>query len=264
MAFIGNGAQLTDLDAGDIASGTLPVARGGTGTTSPSIVAGSGISVSGTWPNQTVAASGGGQLRTQTFTSSTTWTCPTGVTSVFAVVFGGGGGGVGAYFQSAGGGYGGVASGMYTVTPGTNYTITVGGGGTSVSTSGASTYQAGAGGTSSFASFCSASGGGGGRTQNCDFNQTGANGTGSGGTLLNSRVSDETSVYTYMQFSGGGDRYAQSGENSPVEWSPTLTTNNRSMRPGVRGGAIAGNMRSSSSGNGCGGVSGVVFLQYVG
>lgn len=34
MAFIGNGAQLTDLDAGDIASGTLPVARGGTGVTS--------------------------------------------------------------------------------------------------------------------------------------------------------------------------------------------------------------------------------------
>jgi hypothetical protein len=60
MAFIGNGAQLTDLDAGDIASGTLPVARGGTGTASPSLVAGSGISVSGTWPNQTVAASGGG------------------------------------------------------------------------------------------------------------------------------------------------------------------------------------------------------------
>jgi hypothetical protein len=59
MAFIGNGAQLTDLDAGDIASGTLPVARGGTGTASPSIVAGSGISVSGTWPNQTIASSGG-------------------------------------------------------------------------------------------------------------------------------------------------------------------------------------------------------------
>ena len=35
MAFIGNGAQLTDLDAGDIASGTLAVARGGTGVTSP-------------------------------------------------------------------------------------------------------------------------------------------------------------------------------------------------------------------------------------
>jgi hypothetical protein len=41
---------------------TLPlsVANGGTGTTTPNIVAGSGISVSGTWPNQTVTNTGGG------------------------------------------------------------------------------------------------------------------------------------------------------------------------------------------------------------
>jgi hypothetical protein len=60
MAFIGNGAQLTDLDAGDIASGTLPVARGGTGTASPSLVGGTNITISGSWPNQTVTAAGGG------------------------------------------------------------------------------------------------------------------------------------------------------------------------------------------------------------
>jgi hypothetical protein len=60
MAFIGNGAQLTDLDAGDIASGTLPVARGGTGTASPSLVGGTNITISGSWPNQTVTAGGGG------------------------------------------------------------------------------------------------------------------------------------------------------------------------------------------------------------
>ena len=40
-------------------SGTLPVANGGTGTTTPSIVAGSNITVTGTWPNQTIASSGG-------------------------------------------------------------------------------------------------------------------------------------------------------------------------------------------------------------
>ena len=60
MAFIGNGAQLTDLDAGDIASGTLPIARGGTGTSSPSLVGGTNITISGSWPNQTVTAAGGG------------------------------------------------------------------------------------------------------------------------------------------------------------------------------------------------------------
>jgi hypothetical protein len=37
-------------------TGTLPVANGGTGTSTPSLVAGSGISVSGSFPNQTIAA----------------------------------------------------------------------------------------------------------------------------------------------------------------------------------------------------------------
>jgi hypothetical protein len=40
-------------------TGTLPVANGGTGTTTPSIVAGTNITVTGSWPNQTIASSGG-------------------------------------------------------------------------------------------------------------------------------------------------------------------------------------------------------------
>jgi hypothetical protein len=39
-------------------AGTLAVANGGTGTATPSIVAGTNITVTGTWPNQTIAASG--------------------------------------------------------------------------------------------------------------------------------------------------------------------------------------------------------------
>lgn len=38
-------------------TGTLPVANGGTGTTTPSLVQGTGITISGTWPNQTVTNS---------------------------------------------------------------------------------------------------------------------------------------------------------------------------------------------------------------
>jgi hypothetical protein len=38
-------------------TGLLPVANGGTGTATPSIVAGSNVTVTGTWPNQTIAAS---------------------------------------------------------------------------------------------------------------------------------------------------------------------------------------------------------------
>jgi len=41
-------------------TGQLPVANGGTGTATPSIVAGTNVTVTGTWPNQTIAASGGG------------------------------------------------------------------------------------------------------------------------------------------------------------------------------------------------------------
>jgi hypothetical protein len=40
------------------ATGTLAVAHGGTGTTTPSLVGGTNITVSGSWPNQTITATG--------------------------------------------------------------------------------------------------------------------------------------------------------------------------------------------------------------
>jgi hypothetical protein len=45
----------------------LPVTSGGTGTTTPSIVAGTNVTVSGTWPNQTISSSGTGGAGTETF-----------------------------------------------------------------------------------------------------------------------------------------------------------------------------------------------------
>jgi len=41
-------------------TGILPVANGGSGTSSPSLVAGTNVTVTGSWPNQTVSASGAG------------------------------------------------------------------------------------------------------------------------------------------------------------------------------------------------------------
>jgi hypothetical protein len=58
-------------------TGQLPVANGGTGTATPSIVAGSNITVTGTWPNQTIAASAGG--------SGTVTSVAATVPSVFSV-----------------------------------------------------------------------------------------------------------------------------------------------------------------------------------
>jgi hypothetical protein len=52
-------------------TGTLPVANGGTGTATPSIVAGTNVTVTGTWPNQTIAASGGGGSGTVTSVAAT-------------------------------------------------------------------------------------------------------------------------------------------------------------------------------------------------
>jgi hypothetical protein len=41
-------------------SGILPIANGGTATATPALVAGSGVTITGTWPNQTIAATGTG------------------------------------------------------------------------------------------------------------------------------------------------------------------------------------------------------------
>ena len=41
-------------------SGLLAIARGGTGTATPNLVAGSNITITGSWPNQTISSSGGG------------------------------------------------------------------------------------------------------------------------------------------------------------------------------------------------------------
>jgi hypothetical protein len=65
----------------------------------------------------------------QTFTSSTTWVCPGGVTEVEYLVVAGGGGG-GRTNCGAGGGAGGYRTNpSFAVTAGTSYTITVGAGG---------------------------------------------------------------------------------------------------------------------------------------
>lgn len=65
-------------------------------------------------------------------TGSHTWTCPGGVTSIVAAMFGSGGGGgtTGAVNGSGGGGGGGFGRrNAMAVTPGNNYTVTVGAGG---------------------------------------------------------------------------------------------------------------------------------------
>ena len=123
----------------------------------------------------------------QVFTSTGTFTVPTGVTALKVTVIGGGGAGekvTAASKKARGGGAGGCAIEWLTsLTPGASIAVTIGAGGTA-----GGDATAGDGATSSFASYCSATGGQGGDTNsgspgegNQEIGHTG--GAGSGGTF---------------------------------------------------------------------------------
>jgi hypothetical protein len=71
----GTATNLTGLPLTTGVTGVLPVANGGNGTATPSLVAGSNVTITGTWPNQTVASTAGGS---GTVTSVATGTGLTG------------------------------------------------------------------------------------------------------------------------------------------------------------------------------------------
>lgn len=55
----GTATNLTGLPLTTGVTGLLPVANGGTGTATPALVAGTNVTITGTWPNQTINSSGG-------------------------------------------------------------------------------------------------------------------------------------------------------------------------------------------------------------
>ena len=115
----------------------------------------------------------------QVFTSSGTWTKPSGISLIKVTVVGGGGGG-GGYdvtwgdYTTAGAGAGGTAIKMIDVSSITSETVTIGSGGSA----GTGSNSGSSGGTSSFGSHCSASGGGG-----SDRSVAGTGGIGSSGDI---------------------------------------------------------------------------------
>ena len=210
---------------------TAPTAASGTATTQIATTA---------FVSSAVSAVPSGQIQSQVFGTSSSWTAPAGVTRVRASVIGGGGGGAAHSGgnqdpDSASGGSGGTAVGVYTVTPGTTYTVTVGAGGAGISLDGTATGTAGAGGTTSFASFCSATGGAGAFAAS-GGSTNGANGAGSNGTIRNGVGAMALGLF-------GGTN----SSSSAAVWSSTSA-----FQPG-------------SGGNGfVGGVGGVVYLEWVG
>ena len=170
-----------------------------------------------------------------TGTGTFNFTCPTGVTKVRAtVIAGGGGSGDDGCSSGQSGGYGGVGVGVYTVVPGTVYSVTVGNGGAASSRPG----NGSAGGSSSFYTFLTTTGGGGGAQTVGQASPGGA----TGATLKNTNSGS-------FSFTGSSFGTTVSGAGTK-SWG--IST---SYAPGSGAGPTYA---------GGGGVSGVVFLEYVG
>ena len=175
-------ATLQSLTVNDTANLTLPI---GTSANRPTI-------------NSTVVSF--------TTVGTTTWTAPTGVTSVEVLVVAGGGGG--GYEMGGGGGGGGVLyNSAFPVTPTTVYTVTVGGGGTGRTTNSDNTNNAG---NSVFSTITAIGGGAGGCNSN-PYNGTatggrptsGGSGGGSGENSSNGRIDGAPGTFG-QGFAGGG------------------------------------------------------------
>lgn len=73
-----------------ISLGIVPVNYGGTGTSTPSLVAGTNVTITGTWPNQTISSTGGGGGSTWTPNTTTGGSmsvpAPTGATTSGGIV----------------------------------------------------------------------------------------------------------------------------------------------------------------------------------
>lgn len=75
----GTATNLTGLPLTTGVTGILPVANGGNGTATPSLVAGTNVTITGTWPNQTVASTGGGGVTS--FSAGSTGLTPSTATT---------------------------------------------------------------------------------------------------------------------------------------------------------------------------------------
>lgn len=159
------------------------------------------------------------------FTSNGTWTVPPGVTTIDVMVIGAGGNG--AINGSGGGGGGGFASGTFSVSPGTVYTITVGTAGSLTPTS---VMPLGIQATPGISSVYSSAALG------------GLGGVGSGGSVNYSGGAGGNGTFTYFGGGGGGAAGpAGNGNNggSTPPWSGVCLYPGGD--PGLSGGSPAGN-----------------------
>ncbi|MEI6082684.1 MAG: glycine-rich domain-containing protein [Verrucomicrobiota bacterium] len=219
--------------------------------------------------NQTVNLTGGskftfGQVTTNfttSFTSSTTWVDPAGVSSANLLVVGGGGGGGGN--RGGGGGGGGVTNLTVSLTPGNTYTITVGtgGGGGSANVAGTKggnsafsnavlTALGGGGGGSFGAAATSGGSGGGGDNNSAHF--AGGTGTPGQGNAGGTGVANDSAGGGGAGGVGSNGQTGVKGGNGGIGlYFAAFSSYGASGYFGGGGGGGSG-----SSGNGGGGVAG--------
>ena len=191
----------------------------------------------------------GKTLKTEVFTSSTTWTRPAGVGAARVMVYGaGGGGGANSTYDGGGGGGGGRMATWEGVLSGSSYAITIGAGGAG------GTYG-GAGGSTSFGSLVSAAGGSGasGRTG-------GSGGSGGGGSCRYSAAGG--TGYDFGGGSGSGNGSGKTNPGTTEKGGDGINTNGLSDIPAQGKGVGTGGktaLRSGTyySGGGGGGYGGM-------
>jgi hypothetical protein len=164
-----------------------------------------GCSVTGTLAATAVTGDGSGLTNMpaagfkswQIFTSSGTWTKPSGITLIKAYITGGGGGGSNVAnnddASGGGGGGGGTAIKVIDVSGISSVTVTIGSGGAATS----------AGSTSSFGSHCSGSGGAPGWNGDSNGNLGGGGGGGGSNGDMNIRGSAGVTGEYYNEIAGG-------------------------------------------------------------
>jgi hypothetical protein len=238
-----SGANLTNLNASNVASGTLanarldtvPTTKGGTGLTSLGS-AGQVIQVnSGGSALEFGTIEGGGGMEGSVFTSPGTWTKDSGLKAVKVTVIGAGGNAADSTQNEPGGSGGGGGGAIeFIQVPSIPGPVSV-------------TVGSAPGGTSSFGAFCSATGGGNGTVGPAEIGGTG--GSGSGGSFNSDGSTGEPGVR------GGGSAFGYGPTNLKIRNNnPNAGANGQGFGSGGGGGQQGNNPANHPGGDGAGGI----------
>lgn len=185
-----------------------------------------------------------------TYTSSGTFTVPSGVTQLTVQCWGGGGGGstVTSNNRRGGGGGGGAyATSLVNVTPGNIYSVVVGAGGSANS----------AGGNSSFGTSLVVAAGGSGGTNNSATAGSGGTTTASTGTIKYAGGNGANGGSQYSGGGGGGAGSTGAGGNAPTAASGSYGSGT-SLYGGNGGASVSGSSNGNAGNTYGGGGSGSV------